>query len=371
MENDLKSKKMYDVEFLRFIFAVIIVYYHIFHANINGLEALTPFIPKLTESCAYGSAVVECFFIISGYFLCRSVEKSSQLSVFEFAYNKFSRLWPVLAVHLIIGLKFFYYNPYDCLFASFFVQAVGLTPSVSGTLWYVSSLFYGLIFIFVLHKCIKNSQKFNLILAVITYFSYAIVIANNAVVFGRGNYYFFSIALLRAVGGIGLGYLICVFSKQFKNLKFVSDFKPNKFEKILVFISVSAVQIVCFYLLLRHFIDSQNSYKQQFYVVILFSVFFIMLLSRKGIFTLLFNNKFFGFLGKYSYSIYVMQQISFYILQKTLWKNSAYVSNHFLRLLALSLLFAVAFGILTYYVIEKPGKFVFDKLGDKLFSRNN
>ena len=60
-------------------------------------------------------------------------------------------------------------------------------------------------------------------------------------------------------------------------------------------------------------------------------------------------------LGKYSYSIYVMQQLSFYWLRKSLWKYSSLLDNVGLTI-TLSLLFSFIVGVLTYYLIEKPGR---------------
>ena len=60
-------------------------------------------------------------------------------------------------------------------------------------------------------------------------------------------------------------------------------------------------------------------------------------------------------LGKYSYSIYVMQQLSFNFLEKSLWKYSSLLDNVSLTM-TLSLLFLFIVGVLTYYLIEKPGR---------------
>jgi peptidoglycan/LPS O-acetylase OafA/YrhL len=50
-----------------------------------------------------------------------------------------------------------------------------------------------------------------------------------------------------------------------------------------------------------------------------------------------------------------MQQLSFYWLRKSLWKYSSLLDNVGLTI-TLSLLFSFIVGVLTYYLIEKPGK---------------
>lgn len=64
-----------------------------------------------------------------------------------------------------------------------------------------------------------------------------------------------------------------------------------------------------------------------------------------------------------------MQQVVFYVLQRTLWQNSDFVQHHALRCIAVSILICVAAGIVTYYVIEKPSAYALKKLGRKIFAK--
>lgn len=373
-EKIKNSDKLYSVEFVRFIFAAVIIYFHILHSNIRGVAIDLPIYSRFYADCAYAGAAVECFFIISGYFLYKSFQRKPDISVLEFAYNKFARLWPVLAAFLLIGLLFFYFNGYNSFYNMFFLQAAGVTTEVSGITWYISPLFIVMVFMFAFYKNTKDKKKYNLFLAVIVYFSYVMVINDCSKIFSRHNIYgIFSAAVLRAIAGMGLGYLIAVVSEKIKNLDSVKNFKGNWFQNTIIFILVSAAEIASFYFMMHHFLDSQNSIDQQFFVVLLFTVFFSCLLSKRGIFTLLFNNKLFGFLGKYSYSIYVMQQIAFYILQKVFWGNAdytAYLENHFLRTLIISTALSILFGIAAYYIVEKPFGILLSRFGKKLFAKN-
>lgn len=364
------SDKLYSVEFVRFILAAVVVYFHILHSYIRGAAHDLTIYSRLSDDCAYAGAAVECFFIISGYFLYKSFQSRPDISVLEFAYSKFTRLWPVLAACVLIDFVFFQFDGYDCVYHLLFLHSAGFTPKVLGIPWYVSPLFIVMIFMFAFYKNTKDKKKYNLFLAVFVYFSYVMVINDNPNIFERDNIYgIFSASVLRAIAGLGLGYLIAVVQNNIKSLDFVKKFNGNKVENILIFIAVSALEITSFYYLMHHFFDSQNSIDQQFFVVILFTVFFSCLLTGRGIFSLLFNNKLFGFLGKYSYSIYMMQIIAIYILQKTFWKNSSYVQSHFVRTLLISTVLIIAFGIASYYIIEKPCGILLSKFGKKLFAK--
>ena len=86
-------QKIRNIEALRFIFAVIIVYFHIFHSNLISLYENSSQLHILSDKCCSASYIVELFFIISGFFLYRTFDKHKNSTVFEFATGKFFRLW--------------------------------------------------------------------------------------------------------------------------------------------------------------------------------------------------------------------------------------------------------------------------------------
>lgn len=49
-----------------------------------------------------------------------------------------------------------------------------------------------------------------------------------------------------------------------------------------------------------------------------------------------------------------MQQVAFYVLTKTLWKNSNLMSTHPYYVLITSFVFSIILGIVTYHLIERP-----------------
>ena len=89
-------------------------------------------------------------------------------------------------------------------------------------------------------------------------------------------------------------------------------------------------------------------------MVILFPVFFACLLTRKGVFSRLTDHKFVGLPGRYAYSIYVMQEVAFEVLGKTLWKNTPFLRDHPVAAITVSILLTAALGILVYHIVEKP-----------------
>lgn len=360
-----KQDKLYQVEFMRFIFSALIVYFHILHANIMKYvgESAARY-EMLAAQSKYASCIVECFLILAGYFFYYSFWKNSKQSLGEFAYKKISRLWPVLAFSIFVGIAFFRFKWYPQLFNLLFLQCIGVSLEYQGINWYISPFFFVLLFYFALLRYSKDRKKTSLLIAVLVYFSYVLNIEKTGGGFGRETVYgVFNLGVFRAIAGIGLGYLLAAGVQTARERMKIKKIQLSKFQEIAIMLIISVVEIGCLILLLSDFLCAERAYGNQFIVVILFSIFLICMVSCRGIFSKIFNRKFFGIWGRYAYSIYVMQQTAFFILQRTLWKNSSFVENHAYRCLAVSVLFSVFMGIVVYYVVEQPAAKIFAKVG--------
>ena len=64
----MKIERYHNIEFLRFAFAVIVVYFHILHSNIMKFVGNNSDYQILANLSGKAGYIVECFFIISGYF---------------------------------------------------------------------------------------------------------------------------------------------------------------------------------------------------------------------------------------------------------------------------------------------------------------
>ena len=94
-------QKIRNIEALRFIFALIIVYYHIMYSNLFELYNTFPQLTVLRNICKDACLIVELFFILSGFFLFKTFEKHKNNSVFQFGLSKLFRLWPVFAFSIL------------------------------------------------------------------------------------------------------------------------------------------------------------------------------------------------------------------------------------------------------------------------------
>lgn len=348
----MEKKKYHNIEFLRILFALIIVYFHILHSNIMGYIGDNTIYLHLADLCNDAGIIVECFFIISGYFLFQSYINKPNTTILQFSLKKIFRLLPVLLFTLVIGVVFGNPDIEKTILNGLFLQCIGLSLDYKGINWYISSLFWATMFYFVLLKTTDN-KKTNFLIAIITYFSYVLLVNNY---FGRATIYgFLCLGLVRALAGIGLGYLIGLVLQELKKVRFVNWGGRSQVQYIVI----SLIEIATFYYLLKWFLLGKN-YDNSFIVVIMFSILFICFLKGKGLLSQLLDKKIFSVFGRYAYSIYVMQQIAFNILQKTLWQTA--IVDNVSICLVISLVFCTVVGVLTYHLVEQPCAKLYSKL---------
>lgn len=364
MKKEVKKKKLYNIEFIRFVFAICIIYFHLLHSYIMPHTKNSNVYQYLSDQVLYSKYIVECFFIMSGYFLYHTIRNHPDWTVGTFVCKKISRLWPSLACSVIIMAAFFGKTFYASFLDLLFLQSSGLATDWKGLNWYVSAFFVAEVFYFLLDKCVNDPNKMKLITCLLVYFGYELNISGTDGEFGRNMIYgVFNMGVARAIAGVGLGYLIGQIyesaSAKWRARRTVSNTKDIK-ETVVI----SCLELVTLIMLIINFFFNKYAYENQFIVVVLFAAFFICQLTGKGAFSRITNNPVAGFAGKYAYSVYVMQEVAFAVMKHTWWKSEDFIYDHVVISLGISVFMAVAIGILTYYLIEKPGA----KIMIRLFS---
>lgn len=351
MEKE-SGKKLNNIEFLRLIFAGSIVYFHLLHSALMPYTDNAEIYQYLAEQSKYTKYIVECFFIISGYFLYQSMARHPEKGLGRFVWEKIARLWPVLACATLISVVFMKKSVYSAMINLCFLQSTSLATDWKGLNWYVSAFFFAEIFYFMLYKAVRNSAARYLIVCLIVYFGYSLNLMTTNGGFGRKVVYgVFSLAIARALAGVGLG---CLIGEVYKTFACGENcLKIALSEKWRIFL-VSVLETGSFLLLLYDFFVGKTAPQNQFLVVIWFSVLFVCMITGKGILSKLLSLSSLSRLGKYAYSIYVMQETAFFFLKHTLWKNSIFVQRYAALCLGISVLTAVLLGIITYYLVERP-----------------
>ena len=350
-------KKLYNIELFRFIFSLLIAYGHMM------LFYLFPVNRETFSWCNMGQTwdatltIVDCFFLMTGFFMFNTFTNKKDVTTLEFAKGKIIRLWPVYFFSFVVffvlsKFKVCSFNLYDDILNLLFLQCSGhkLSLGDSGYSWYISSLFWVSLFYFYL---LRNFQKKNarLVIGIMTFFSYILLI--HKFDGGVGAHIspplleLFVPGILRALGGMGLGYFI---GEIFDNLKNIKSEDLNIYKRI----SISATELIITLFLLYNYLI-KKVYNNSLLYILAFGVLLLLLALQIGKYSQVLNWKGFEYIGRYSYSIYIMHQPVFLTLKKYIWTKD-FVINNPIKSVLIGIFTCVIVGILTYHLIEQPGK---------------
>ena len=349
--------KFKNIEFLRFVFASIIVYCHLGLLTSSFLSI--PSYAKVSLGMLFAQNAVDFFFILSGFFFAFTLK--TDVCVFDFLKKKIVRLWPVLAFSIVgyiclnlINVSSYGRDVYNYLYALFFIDNIGITKVHVGPSWYVSVLVFVSLFYFYLYKALSVKVA-NLIVGVLTWFSYTYMI-NYDNGFIR-NYILtdsnvFNMGLLRGLGGMGLGIFLCYV------YQYVQDkIHPNKWV-------CSAVELSVFYWVVFNLIFYNFYITNVMIFIVSFVVLIWLFLNKKGYISQFFDSNISVWLGKISYSLFLTHLLVIYTIKTFWWNQSNMLILKYPNLVLVGIfLISIIFAVLVRILIEKPQNKLFCKLG--------
>lgn len=367
METFKQSVKIKNIEFLRFIFAVFIVYFHLVsgYLFINLGDSIELY-SKLNRHCN-GYLCVEYFFIIAGFFLI--TKTNFNIDIIDYAKKKIMRLWPVLAFTLGIYWILSFFTPiefckYSNILTLLLVNNVGINTHFGNILpaWYVSAFFWCILLYFYIIKYVPKKHV-NFLITVMVIFALSARIHSNGMS-AKDVFILNNIGLLRGIYCTGLGYFIGLICLKMSGGGQLSAF--NDIWKKLIYTGIEAyLLITVVYNTVCYKSKSPDIY---LFYLITFCLLLWFFVNQKGYISKLFNQNFSVFLGKYSYSIYIIHSVVLNLFREYVWKmHSGFVINYPVINLVLPILLAIITGIFLYHLVEKPCS---DYLYNKWFSGN-
>lgn len=359
----ITKERFLNVDFLRFLFAVVIVVFHFCHAGKWCFGQMFSYIKSVrhfSSATASGNLAVDFFFIISGFFLLFTFNNSS--GVYDFMKKKIIRLWPMVAAFAGIETIYHYfvyhtpdYIPYNQILRILMIDNIGLNIVHSGITWYVSVLFWiSLLFFYI----IKNFSKkiVDLIVPVSVVICYAFLIhifKGNVTGHTDTRYFILNAGVMRGIAGIGTGYLIYNFLKTVK--PYVSTFKK--------FLCYTAAEGLLLFFVVNNVLFHKIKYNSNFVIIVGFVWLFILFLLKRGAISRILDNKFSAILGRYSYSIFIVHIFVLNAFRVYLWKPyPKFVEAHLFLNIIVPVICAVLAGVAAYHLIEVPaGKYLKQK----------
>lgn len=144
-----KRGKNSVIELLRFLFSLWVLYFH-------------DYVPYKNDLFSDGKLAVEFFFVLSGFYLVRSMKKYDSQPVFKGLWAFIKQRFKALSTVFIIGEIFVLIYSFAFDFSYNFMF---------GYLWYVRDLFLAMAFFFVLRRVLKKDGLFYCTVAALSIFS--------------------------------------------------------------------------------------------------------------------------------------------------------------------------------------------------------
>ena len=306
-----KSRKNSIVELLRFLFSLWVLYFH-------------GYVPYRNDFFSDGKLAVEFFFVLSGFYLVRSMKKYETQPVFKglktFLYHRFKAISTVFIIGeifvLIYSLVFDF--SYNFLF---------------GYLWYVRDLFLAMAFFFVVKKLLKKDVYFYIFITALSIFSIFISGKIPGCAEWPGGAF-------RAFASMPLGMLAAIIPQLPQEIKGKTVRKISSFAAILGFIVSGAFSLWA--------VASPEKTQNMIYAMVIIGFPAMLYFANQ----LHINIGFLNWLGTLSFPIYAFQCIIRVIDQ--LGVNNA--THHFIILSALVLSFSLVTESISKHKAKKSIK---------------
>lgn len=304
-----------QIELLRFIFSVFVLFFHV-EKYILGESSTSNGVHL--GFATHGSIGVEFFFLLSGYFMARSVFKKNQSNqpydlgkdTFSFMKNKYMSIFIYhIIAFVIIFIEQMVINKVSLVRSGIYllksipgillIQIVGIGGYIPNHVeWYISAMFVTLLILYPL--CRKYYSMFvNVFAPIISLYTIGRLIASKKCLTGvlvlEGVFYR---GLYRAVGEIALGAILFEVTRNLMKKEYTSSQKRN----------MKICEIVCYGMVFAFiFTTASKSFELQALILLCIGlVMSFVSFSEKSIL----NNKFIYYLGKLSLGIYLCQMIA-------------------------------------------------------------
>lgn len=333
-----KPKRNGKVEVLRFIFAILIVFFHAQKHYLYVDES------RLNLAfCKRGYIGVEFFFLIAGFFMAKSIYKRTHdaqgnwiflneetydlgVETIQYTWRKVKAIFPWHIVSFAImfmvcmytqeegySLRKFCLRLYECIPNIFLFSKMGFNwGNLNRVEWYICCMIFAIMILYLI--CRRYYSMFVHVIAPVGgLFLLGYIIENYGTVTGSSNWNgFVYICMLRAIAEIALG------TVTFEIARVISQRDYSKYQRMgLTFLEAGSFIFVLL------FIMSTMEKKYEIYAIFAIMILISVILSEQVYGNDLFDNKISYFLGKASLPIYLSQVLPLDIVGKYMIEYSA------------------------------------------------
>ena len=317
----MEKKRYHNIDFLRIVLISAIILHHFIHAATGHWNS--------------GGYAVEFFFVIAGFVFYMTYKAQKSLS--EYVVEKLIKFMPLLictSLTLAFCTKF---KGQQFLADIFLMQKTGLYVSNGGfgyntPAWFVSVLFWVLLFIFSLRKNLKEETA-NLILGTMAFFAF-IIYAN------KQNVLYTDPRIFRGFSAICVGYFSGIITKYLENTFIIHK------SKIITMFEI----LITSYLFNILFTFSKITNKLG--LVFLMGVIVILFSLRKGYFSTLLNREIFTKISAYIFPIFITHSLLYH--SHPIFKYFKQICDNTIVICVVGFIASWLLGIIAYHFLQIP-----------------
>ncbi|MBR2286190.1 MAG: acyltransferase [Alphaproteobacteria bacterium] len=366
-----EKPKIFQLDLLRVIATVAIATFHLFSKRNLQHFAEIPMYSFLSSASRNGRWATDLFFILSGFLLVYTFDAKS--SVYQFIKKRVIRFWPVLVfimgcyfVSYLFGLYKFNLLWYMVTFFGLSGTGIAGNHTVVTPFWYVSALLWVSAGLYFLMRHIDR-EKLNIIVLVLVLLAYTMLfqmpINFKQLLFAQTWHGIINVGLLRAIGGIGIGYLIAQWYQNYIKRKAnnTASINKDKFFSVAEIVGISAL-IYAFFL-------NTTMLRNVGFMLVLFVILLVIMLSNRGWLSQKLNKPTcINVLARYTYSLYMCHSFVYFLLRKVLWRPyPQIVISEPIGNVVLTIVCVIIMTLITYYGVEMPAKKLAKRIQEKRY----
>lgn len=295
-----KNAKNGKIDFLKFLFAVVIV---IHHGAKNVIDIKNPLYTG-------GSLAVEFFFIVSGYLFMASISRLPErtlplgIETGRFMWRKFKGLYPEVAIAFVMGFILDlilkdrgFWELWTMSFHNLFLlkmTGVGMV-TINAQTWYLSSMLLCMIILYpLLRKYPRMMTNVVLPLGGLLLLGYLCLNKTHprdpSAVWKEFTYK----GNIRAMAELSIGACLHPLAQRLKQVKI------STLSRILLSVAEWGCYIAVFV-----YMRNKTASRLDYYFIAVFAAAILLSFSQQGIDASWYQHRLFSFLGKFSFALYL------------------------------------------------------------------
>lgn len=350
-------KRIEQVDFLRFIFALFIALFH-FCASSFFRDSTNPSMRHIAQSTQNLNHLVDSFFVMAGYFLIKTEKDETTI---EFIKRKFFLLFPWMLLYILLmwvirATCLVDYDFSNVVFSLTLTDTIGLSLGNSGIAWFISVYFVVTsLYYFLIKNFDLNRVKFSVFIIVYLCYSALIHKLDGKItgIYGIHNGVVNS-GILRGLAGVGAGCILAWFFDEIQSL-FRNKWLNSVLELFLI-------------LFMLFFLLGGRSQLNSLIYVFSFSVLFSLFLLKRGVISTVLSVSKWHKLAKYSLGIYMIHPPVLRVFRLLI--SNDFVFRHFtVTVLTYEALVFIS-SMIAYNFITKFNDYL-KRLSDKILCTQN